>query len=104
MTQTTTSYKNVGRSNVDLHDGRILEPGQTRELTSDEAALPHNQRLVALGTLVPAQTAAKVNATDEAIQLAADNGVDLAELQGSGAHGRITKGDVDRHLKQKESD
>ena len=36
----------------------------------------------------------KVFATDSAIALAAENGIDLSEIEGSGADGKIIKADV----------
>lgn len=42
------------------------------------------------------------NATDGAVQLAEAEGVDLAEVTGTGSGGRITKGDVEAFLKSRE--
>lgn len=41
-----------------------------------------------------------INATDGAIKFAHENGVDLSLVLGSGANGRITKGDVEKHLQK----
>jgi len=38
------------------------------------------------------------NATDAAAKLAAEHGIDLVGVTGTGADGRITKGDVEAHL------
>jgi pyruvate/2-oxoglutarate dehydrogenase complex dihydrolipoamide acyltransferase (E2) component len=38
------------------------------------------------------------NATDAAVKLAAEHDIDLADVAGSGADGRITKGDVEAHV------
>jgi pyruvate/2-oxoglutarate dehydrogenase complex dihydrolipoamide acyltransferase (E2) component len=38
----------------------------------------------------------KINATDAAEQKAKDLGVDLATVEGTGANGRITVGDVEK--------
>ena len=43
---------------------------------------------------VDAETS-EIDATDSAKELAAENDVDLAQVQGSGSEGRITKGDVE---------
>jgi hypothetical protein len=40
------SYKLVGVHPEDLADGRMVEPGQMTALTSDQAADPHNKRLI----------------------------------------------------------
>jgi len=38
------------------------------------------------------------NATDAAVKLAAEHDIDLADVAGTGADGRITKGDVEAHV------
>lgn len=43
-----------------------------------------------------------MNATDAAVKLAAENELDLADVVGSGADGRITKGDVEARLAARE--
>ena len=43
---------------------------------------------------IPQAEDAEVSATKEAEELAAELGVDLSQVQGSGKNGRITKGDV----------
>lgn len=40
-----------------------------------------------------------VNATDSALKLASQNGVNLSEVTGSGSGGRITKSDVEALIK-----
>ena len=39
--------------------------------------------------------AAEVNATDSAIKLAEEHGIDIAEIQGSGVGGRVLKSDIE---------
>ena len=56
---TATAYKNVADRLLDLHDGRILEPGHERKLTPAEAAHPHNRQLIDAGALVEAEHAHK---------------------------------------------
>ena len=63
MTATVTTYKNVGRSAVDLHDGRILQPGGERKLSTADATHEHNARLIDAGVLVVAQHAQKTEKT-----------------------------------------
>lgn len=41
-----------------------------------------------------------VNATDGAIEAAAELGIDITAVTGSGKDGRITKGDVEDHAAQ----
>lgn len=43
-----------------------------------------------------------IDATDAAADLAAEHGLDLAKVEGTGAGGRITKGDVEAALKAAE--
>lgn len=46
----------------------------------------------------------EVDATESARELAAENGVDLREVEGTGADGRVTKGDVEDHLSADDND
>ena len=39
-----------------------------------------------------------IDATESALALAGEEGVDLAQVSGSGANGRITKGDVQKYV------
>lgn len=107
MTATSADYRYVGPHLDDLHDGRIVEPGQLVTLTHEQATDPHNQQRIQTGLLVlaaadRAAAAAEENATDEAIELAAANGVTLADVQGSGANSRILKGDVEQYIRDQE--
>lgn len=47
---------------------------------------------------------AEVDATDAARELAEENGVSLADVEGSGEGGRVTKGDVEAYLAENEDD
>lgn len=46
----------------------------------------------------PAHIQPEVNATDSAIDLMAENGIEAWQVEGSGRGGRITKGDVEKFL------
>ena len=46
-----------------------------------------------------AEAAPEINITDAARKLADENGIDLAGLEGSGAGGRILKGDVEKAIR-----
>lgn len=46
-----------------------------------------------------AEAAPEINITDAARKLAEDHGIDLAGLEGSGAGGRILKGDVEKAIR-----
>lgn len=50
--KTKPSYRYVGTHVDDLHDGRTLQPGGFYSLSPDEAAHPHNARLIDEGLLV----------------------------------------------------
>lgn len=43
----------VGKHAQDLHDGRMVVPGQEVTLTATEAKEPHNARLIEEGQLLP---------------------------------------------------
>lgn len=45
----------------------------------------------------------EINATDAAVKLAEEQGLDLADVLGTGVEGRVTKGDVEAHLAALES-
>ena len=45
---------------------------------------------------------ATINITDAARELAEENGIDLATIEGSGKEGRILKSDIDKAIKEKE--
>jgi len=84
------------------------EPGQIIEAPAgefDHLARHHYQALgggAEKATAEPvaetATLAPSVDATDSARKLAAARGIDLASITGSGAGGRITKGDVEAQL------
>lgn len=46
----------------------------------------------------------EVDATDSARELANSEGVDLNEVEGTGADGRVTKGDVENYLADRSQD
>lgn len=57
-------YTNVGNL-TDLADGRIAEPGQSVELSADQADDPHNKRLIESGQLVALQEVKATKAAKE---------------------------------------
>jgi pyruvate/2-oxoglutarate dehydrogenase complex dihydrolipoamide acyltransferase (E2) component len=76
-----------------------LAPGEVvKDLSEEDISDPHNAALIEEGTLMSLDEAANPDATDSAAQLAEENGVNLAEITGTGVGGRITKEDVERHL------
>lgn len=93
-------YKNVGNHAHDLASGLVLAPGETAELSDEDVKDPHNASLIEDGVLIPtgSEGAPVLNATDDAIELAEQNQVDLASIPGTGTAGRITKRDVEKHI------
>ncbi len=52
---------------------------------------------------MPAETASSVRATPVAVRVAADLGIDIADVQGTGPGGRVTRRDVETHAAQSSS-
>ena len=78
--------------------GYILEPGEKLpEMPKPEApaAKPAEQSVAPAQAAAPAQTVVSVDATPVARNMAADMGVDLATVAGTGPHGKITRQDVE---------
>jgi pyruvate/2-oxoglutarate dehydrogenase complex dihydrolipoamide acyltransferase (E2) component len=97
-----TDYKYVGRHLDDLHDGRVVAPGQTVDLDDRAAADPHNAQRIQAGLLIPVQQETDIDATEEAKQLAAQKAVDLRDVTGSGKDGRVLIGDVETYIHKRE--
>lgn len=71
--------------------GIIMNSGEVRDV-EDPVQIA---RLIQTGCFVPAQpTAETFDATPAALDLARKTGVDLSQIKGSGAGGKITVGDV----------
>jgi pyruvate dehydrogenase E2 component (dihydrolipoamide acetyltransferase) len=78
--------------------GYILEPGEKLpEMPKPEApaAKPAEQSVVPAQAAAPVQSVVSVDATPVARNMAADMGVDLATVSGTGPHGKITRQDVE---------
>lgn len=74
-------------------EGRVMSgPPHDRAMTGAETTT-RAQRLT-----VTVTDPEEVDATEAAKKLAAQNGVDLSDVTGSGVGGRITKGDVEKAL------
>lgn len=97
-----TEFKYVGLHLDDVADGRLLEPGRTVDLDEQQQADPHNAQRIKAGLLIPVQHDSNIDATEEAKQLAADNGIDIRDVTGTGANGRVLKGDIEKHIENKE--
>lgn len=91
-------HKWVGNHPQDLASGQMLAPGETAELSDDEMRDPHNAALIAEGGLIPLSDTPTPNATDDAVELAGQHQVNLADIPGTGAAGRVTKRDVEHHI------
>lgn len=90
-------YKLGGLHPQDLASGRLLEPGETVELTDEEARDPHNKALIDSGVLFDLGEFSEPAATDAALVAADDLDVNIAAVTGTGVDGRITKDDVERY-------
>ncbi len=64
-----------------------------------EVAAPEEEAAEAEVAAPEAEAAPEINITDAARKLAEENGIDLAGLEGSGAGGRILKGDVEKAIR-----
>jgi hypothetical protein len=76
---------------------------EIREAASDEArdlGLAATRKLRELGERREQRRAEKHNATDAALRLADELGVDLADVEGTGSGGRITVKDVQQQLQE----
>jgi pyruvate/2-oxoglutarate dehydrogenase complex dihydrolipoamide acyltransferase (E2) component len=76
---------------------------EIREAASDEArdlGLAATRKLRELGERREHKRAEKYNATEAALRVADELGVDLAEIEGTGSGGRITVKDVQQQLQE----
>jgi hypothetical protein len=76
---------------------------EIREAASDEArdlGLAATRKLRELGERREHKRAEKYNATEAALRVADERGVDLAEIEGTGSGGRITVKDVQQQLQE----
>lgn len=64
-----------------------------------EVAAPVEEAAEAEAAAPEAEAVAEIDITDAARKLAEENGIDLAGLEGSGAGGRILKGDVEKAIR-----
>lgn len=80
-------------SSVILSAAKDLKPAPVKG-DSSVAALPQNDKVV--GTVPVAKSGSRIFATPLARRVAAQLGVDLSKVQGSGPHGRIVKADLDK--------
>ncbi len=73
--------------------------GEETPVVEAEVAAPEEEAAEAEVAAPEADAAPKINITDAARKLAEENGIDLAGLEGSGAGGRILKGDVEKAIR-----
>lgn len=79
-------------------DGRTFSKATPTEMTdADMTDEIRNHQALTIKIVVeePEPSADEIDATDEAKQLAANNGIDLATVTGTGKDGRILKSDVE---------
>ena len=75
---------------------RGVKPGPSEPKFEANAEIP-----AAFPAEEKARKKAAVNATKAALDLAAEEGIDLSKVKGSGAEGRITLNDVRKAVKEK---
>lgn len=90
-------YKNIGVHAEDTAEGATLAPGEMAG-TGFDPEDPFNAAKIADGVFLAIDDEAEPEATDSAVALAHEHNVPLTAVTGSGAGGRITKEDVERHL------
>ncbi len=73
--------------------------GEETPVVEAEVAAPEEEAAEAEVAAPEAEAAPEINITDAARKLAEENGIDLAGLEGSGAGGRILKGDVEKAIR-----
>jgi pyruvate/2-oxoglutarate dehydrogenase complex dihydrolipoamide acyltransferase (E2) component len=96
-------YRFVGDHLETLDDGQGLAPGDFTELSEDQEKGDRASELIKDGQLIPIDEGE--GPTEPATKLAKENNVDLAQVHGTGAGGRITKEDVQSYIdKTKEGD
>lgn len=100
-------YKLGGGHPQDLASGRMVEPGETVDLTEEEIEDPHNKALIESGLLtsikdLEAMADEEPSATEAASQAAHRLNIDLKEVGGTGAGGKITREDVEQFASQRE--
>lgn len=73
-----------------------------------EAKAPKEEKAPPKAEAAPAEAEARpaeeVDVTDAARELAEEQGIDLASLEGTGKDGRILKGDVEKAIKEREEE
>ncbi len=80
---------------IDFGAGRSVEPPKAEPAKAEKPAEPAKVEK-------PAEPASEVEATDSARELAAEAGIDLATIEGTGKEGRILKSDVQKAIKAQE--
>lgn len=86
----------------DLEDGRVVAPGQV--VSGVDPEKPHNRRLIEEGKLVRPTPIEKPKASDAARSKAAELGVALEDVQGTGAGGAIKVEDVETAAEAREKE
>lgn len=94
-------YRYIGSHADMLANGRPVEPGEYVDLTDEDLQENHNKMLLDDGKLLLIEeedTSDQEIATEAAKAFAAENSVDLSQVEATGSSGLITKGDVEKHI------
>ena len=95
LTHTTTEGKHVGGDVVSVTDAEMVSFGDKFALLDDSEMTPHERIIASV-----ARVMADADATPAARKLAAEHGISLADVPGTGKDGRITKADVEAKLQE----
>ena len=83
-----------GESADDIASASSVPAGPSSAEPAKSEARPSDERLAIPALAAPAKDGNRIFATPLARRIAADKGLDLAQITGSGPHGRIIKADV----------
>jgi pyruvate/2-oxoglutarate dehydrogenase complex dihydrolipoamide acyltransferase (E2) component len=95
----TTTYRVTSAKAEEIHTGATFAPGDTA--VGFDPADAEDARKLDEGLFAEVREP-ELDVTEEAEELAREQGLDLGKVAGSGQNGRITKGDVEKAVKDRE--
>ena len=100
FTEVRVTEITIGKAKPRPKKAKKAEPQPSEEMPADAIAVAEEQAVEPAAVAEP-KAPAVVDITDAARKLAEENGIDLATIEGSGAGGRILKGDVEKAIRAK---